>query len=284
MNLKTVRLQLRFLLPLAATLIAAAYLAAPLMDQVTLRWFSRDLNSRGALVANALSDSLAEALLSNKVARLQSLFDRTSQDERLFAIGLCSPEGKLLQKTDRFPSSLSCVAALELSRHAESTLALTGGAFTTDLPDGAGGRSFDPTGLVKGWAVDRASEYLAGLAGVSWCVNAGGDVLAGRHRHVPPLGPDAAPWRIGVENPRDRAQIARVVPLECGAVATSGTAARGAHLYDPATGSYAARDGSSTVIGPTLLWADIWATALFVGGAAARERFDAQRDYAAFDL
>jgi hypothetical protein len=42
------------------------------MDQVTLRWFSRDLNSRGALVANALSDSLAEALLSNKVARLQS--------------------------------------------------------------------------------------------------------------------------------------------------------------------------------------------------------------------
>ena len=166
----------------------------------------------------------------------------------------------------------------------EQGRALTGGAFTTDLPDGAGGRAFDPTGLVKGWAVDRASEYLAGLAGVSWCVNAGGDVLAGRHRHVPPLGPDAAPWRIGVENPRDRAQIARVVPLECGAVATSGTAARGAHLYDPTTGSYAARDGSSTVIGPTLLWADIWATALFVGGAAARERFDAQRDYAAFDL
>ena len=79
------------------------------MDQVTLRWFSRDLNSRGVLVANALSDSLAEALLSNKAARLQPLFDRTSQDERLFAIGLCSPEGKLLQKTDRFPSSLSCV-------------------------------------------------------------------------------------------------------------------------------------------------------------------------------
>ena len=68
MTLKTVRLQLRFLLPLVATLIAAAYLAAPLMDQVTLRWFSRDLNSRGVLVANALSDSLAEALMSNSTS------------------------------------------------------------------------------------------------------------------------------------------------------------------------------------------------------------------------
>ena len=154
MNLKTVRLQLRFLLPLAATLIAAAYLAAPLMDQVTLRWFSRDLNSRGALVANALSDSLAEALLSNKVARLQSLFDRTSQDERLFAIGLCSPEGKLLQKTDRFPSSLSCVAALELSRHAESTLALTGGQVLVGVHDVMGHRAVAPQ------AVDPAPGVL----------------------------------------------------------------------------------------------------------------------------
>ena len=61
MALKTLRLQLRFLLPLAATLVVAAYLAVPLMDQVTLRWFSRDLNSRGVLVANALSDSIADA-------------------------------------------------------------------------------------------------------------------------------------------------------------------------------------------------------------------------------
>ena len=59
--MKTIRLQLRFLLPLLATLIGASYLAVPLMDQVTLRWFSRDLNSRGVLVANALPDSIAEA-------------------------------------------------------------------------------------------------------------------------------------------------------------------------------------------------------------------------------
>jgi trehalose-6-phosphate synthase len=154
MNLKTVPLQLRFLLPLAVTLIAAAYVAAPLMDQVTLRWFSRDLNSRGVLVANALSDSLAEALLSNKAARLQPLFDRTSQDERLFAIGLCNPEGRVLQKTDRFPASLSCAGALELSSHAEPTLALTGGQVLVGVHEVIGQRPAAPR------AVDPAPGVL----------------------------------------------------------------------------------------------------------------------------
>lgn len=61
-----------------------------------------------------------------------------------------------------------------------------------------------------------------------------------------------------------------------GAVATSGTAARGAHLYDPANGQMVDRGGSVTVTGPTLLWADIWATALFVGGRTTREAFKAE--------
>lgn len=47
MALRTLRLQLRLLLPPGITPIEAAYLAVPLMDQVTLRWFSRDLDSRG---------------------------------------------------------------------------------------------------------------------------------------------------------------------------------------------------------------------------------------------
>jgi len=59
---QTIRLQLRFLLPLIAVVIATAYLVLPLVDGVTLRWFSRDLDSRGAVVANALSDSVVEAM------------------------------------------------------------------------------------------------------------------------------------------------------------------------------------------------------------------------------
>ena len=128
MAMKTLRLQLRFLLPLVITLVAAAYLAAPLMDQVTLRWFSRDLNSRGTLVANALSDSVASALLVDRTARLRPLFDRAVQDERLFAIGLCSIDGKLQQRTPGFPGSLSCTAAGALAQQADPRLALASGA------------------------------------------------------------------------------------------------------------------------------------------------------------
>jgi trehalose 6-phosphate synthase len=128
MAMRTLRLQLRFLLPLGATLVIASYLAVPLLDQVTLRWFSRDLNIRGVLVANALSDSITEALASNRVARLRPLFDRTAQDERIFALGLCSPDGQLLQSTDRFPGSLSCDAAVQLARLTEPRLDLPGGA------------------------------------------------------------------------------------------------------------------------------------------------------------
>ena len=118
-----------------AVLIAASYLAVPLMDQVTLRWFSRDLNSRGVLVANALSDSVAEALAAGKPARLRQLFDRTVQDERLFAVGLCSPDGRLLQRTAGFPSTLTCASATELASKPEPQLALAGGTVHVGVND-----------------------------------------------------------------------------------------------------------------------------------------------------
>jgi uncharacterized membrane protein affecting hemolysin expression len=105
MPMNTLRLQLRFLVPLVLTLVAAAYLALPLMDRLTSRWYSRDLSSRGTLVANALSDSVAEAMAHPKATQLQMLFNRAVQDERLVAIGLCSVDGRLLNRTAGFPSS-----------------------------------------------------------------------------------------------------------------------------------------------------------------------------------
>ena len=126
--LRTLRLQLRFLLPLLATLALAATLAVPLLDQVTLRWFSRDLNSRGTLVANALSDSVTEALLDGNTARLEALFERAAQDERLFAIGLCRPDGTLVQKTEHFPAAIDCGLAEAVAQRPEPRLELPGGA------------------------------------------------------------------------------------------------------------------------------------------------------------
>ncbi|MCW5623833.1 MAG: trehalose-6-phosphate synthase, partial [Burkholderiales bacterium] len=106
--MKTFRLQLRFLIPLVITLVAAAYLAVPVMDRLTLRWFARDLNLRGVFVANTLADSLAEALEDRRGARLQSLIDRVARDERMVGIGLCSPDGELLYRTPGYPKSLAC--------------------------------------------------------------------------------------------------------------------------------------------------------------------------------
>jgi len=136
--MKTLRLQLRFLLPLLATLIAAAYLAVPLLDQVTLRWFSRDLNSRGVLVAHALSDSIGQALALGPLQRLRPLFERTIQDERLYAIGLCSPEGLLRQSTERYPYELGCAAAVALAAQPDPRLPLAGGTVHVGVQDVVG--------------------------------------------------------------------------------------------------------------------------------------------------
>jgi len=203
---------------------------------------------------------------------VRAAFTELLRMDRLFTT---YDEGSQLCRVQRGALSLRCADPLLLQSQALGQQAeeRTGGGFTTDLPDEDGVHRFDPTGLVKGWAVDRAAVSLASLPGASWCINAGGDVLVGRHRHIAPTGEDAAPWRIGVEDPRDRARIAAVVPLTAGAVATSGTAARGAHLYDPARGGVVGRLGSTTVVGPNLLWADVWATALFVGGHEVAEAF-----------
>ncbi len=117
--MKTLRLQLRFLVPLILALVAASYLVLPLLDRMTLRWFSRDLNIRGELVANALSDSVGDAMLSRRPERLAQLFERTVKDERLFAVGLCSPDGQLVQATASFPPGLSCRRSVDIARQAD---------------------------------------------------------------------------------------------------------------------------------------------------------------------
>jgi alpha,alpha-trehalose-phosphate synthase [UDP-forming] len=132
---QTIRLQLRFLLPLIFVVIATAWLVLPIVDRITLRWFARDLDSRGAVVANALSDSVVEAMRANRPHQLEKLFDRALQDERLFAIGLCSPEGRMLAHTPAFPSELNCFNALEISSKRDPRLVLSGGPVHVAMHD-----------------------------------------------------------------------------------------------------------------------------------------------------
>lgn len=142
----------------------------------------------------------------------------------------------------------------------------TGGAFDADLPDADGVRRFNPTGLVKGWAIERVTRALAAdLPDHDVLVNAGGDVAV-RCRRT-----DTPDWVLGIEDPADRTRVLATVPLRTGGVATSGTAARGAHLLDPATGRPVTELRSVTVVGPDLMWADVHATAAFVLGNAGVE-------------
>ncbi|HEV7147450.1 MAG TPA: FAD:protein FMN transferase [Pedococcus sp.] len=131
----------------------------------------------------------------------------------------------------------------------------------------AGTDEYDPTGLVKGWAVERAAQLLAGVPHISFCINAGGDLMAGHGQWAEP-----STWQVGIENPRDAGTVAATIPLSEGGLATSGNAARGAHILDPRDGAPVLREGSATVWGPSLMWADVWATALFVDPDAGRTR------------
>ena len=88
----------------------------------------------------------------------------------------------------------------------------------------------DPSGVVKGWAVERASRPLVALPDTDVCLSAGGDMVC----RV--AGPDSPDWRIGIEDPRDPSRVVAVVPVRTGAVATSGRAHRGDHVVDARTG------------------------------------------------
>ncbi|HEX6362757.1 MAG TPA: trehalose-6-phosphate synthase, partial [Albitalea sp.] len=125
--MKTLRLQLRFLVPLLLALVAAAYFALPLMDQLTLRWFARDLDTRGELVANTLAEPIAEALEQQNGRRLRAALQRATQDERLVAVGLCAPDGRLLQQSGGIPPSLDCRTAAQVAQQEESRLRIEGG-------------------------------------------------------------------------------------------------------------------------------------------------------------
>ena len=134
----------------------------------------------------------------------------------------------------------------------------SGGAFAIRR-DGV----LDPSGVVKGWAAERAAAHLAALPDTDFCLSAGGDVTC---RTLDPVGP---PWRIGIEDPHDPSRLVAVVPVHTGAVATSGGAHRGAHIVDARTGRVPHGVASVTVIGGSLTAVDIDATAAYALGTDA---------------
>lgn len=135
-----------------------------------------------------------------------------------------------------------------------------------DLTDGSfdpwcvkGG--YDPSGYVKGWAADRCVEILKRHGAENIQVNASGDLaLAGGHQA-------GEPWSIGIRSPENKFEVLKIVKIQDGAIATSGTYEIGAHIKDPHTGLIAIGARSASVIGPDGGLCDALATALVVTGS-----------------
>jgi FAD:protein FMN transferase len=118
----------------------------------------------------------------------------------------------------------------------------------------------DPTGLVKGWSLENAGRILEAAGARDYCINGGGDIVARG---------EAAPgqaWRIGIRHPLQADALATVLAVRDAAVATSGEYERGEHIRDPFTGRRPAGVLSLTVVGPSLTFADAYATAAFAMG------------------
>ena len=151
--------------------------------------------------------------------------------------------------------------------------ALSSGYFTTR----PGGR-FDPSGYVKGWAIERAVAMLTAAGSAEHSVNGGGDVQC-----VGDRGP-GQPWRVGIADPLRPGSLALVVAGQDFAVATSGVAERGAHIVNPHTGQPAAGLASLTVVGARLAATDAYATAAFAMGPAARDWVESLDGYEAYAI
>ncbi len=119
----------------------------------------------------------------------------------------------------------------------------------------------DPSGLVKGWAIHHAAGLLRKQGFQHFYVEAGGDI------EVRGMNAEGKPWVIGIRNPFNRNENVKILYLgHDEGVATSGTAIRGQHIYNPKGEGPITDIVSLTVIGPDSYEADRFATAAFAMG------------------
>ena len=120
-------LSLRFVLPLALVLALIAYGVIPLVDSLTLKWFVRDLEIRANLMVSTMEGPLSELLVSNSKDKIHAYFTRIMQDERLYALGFCDLNNRLLYKTQTYPDEVTCESTASLRPDSTTVLKLSRG-------------------------------------------------------------------------------------------------------------------------------------------------------------
>ncbi len=224
----------------------------------------------GTTISIDVQDDVAPEVLDDLFAwfgRVDALFSTWRDDTEIMRIG----RGELA-----VPDASDDVrVVLDLAEHlrleSNGAFDITVGA-RAHVPARPGLAPLDPSGIVKGWAVERAGEMLAAAGASCFFINAGGDVVV-RGR------PDNAPngWRVGIQHPWERGLVAAVLEVVDRGIATSGLYERGDHVLDPRTGLPATSLASVTVVGPDLAIADAYATAAVVLGPGEGMRWIASR-------
>jgi trehalose-6-phosphate synthase len=108
MPLRSFRLSLRFILPLVLVLGLFAYAILPMVDHLAMRWFVKDLDKSAQVLVNSMQGQLQEYVPYDQQDKIIQLFNRAIQDERLYALSFCDPNGRLLYKTNSYPASAGC--------------------------------------------------------------------------------------------------------------------------------------------------------------------------------
>lgn len=145
----------------------------------------------------------------------------------------------------------------EIFSLAEETRNETNGYFSITRPDG----SCDPSGIVKGWAIQESAKLVERMGYENYFIDVGGDIQSSG------VDEEGNAWTIGIRNPFNTSEIIKVVtPLGHG-VATSGSYVRGQHIYNPLQPEHPIHEiVSLTVVGPNIYEADRFATAAFAMG------------------
>jgi len=100
----------RFVLPLLVLLGAMAWGAAPFVGDLIERWFRADVEMRARLVFHSIEDSVTGLVEAKADRKISLLFKRITQDERVLALGVCTPDGHLTHPSAAWPKQYGCPA------------------------------------------------------------------------------------------------------------------------------------------------------------------------------
>ncbi len=140
----------------------------------------------------------------------------------------------------------------EVMELCDQTREITGGYFDIHYEG-----NIDTSGLVKGWAIDKAAMMLKDLGYNIFFIEAGGDIQV-----------EGDQWEVGIRNPFDVNEIVKVISISGKGVATSGAYIRGDHIYNPIRKSTPIGVSSITVVASDIFEADRFATAAYAMGSA----------------